>query len=393
MNSSNREWTFDGAQARQYVEAIAFPRGTGTEGETKAAQTIVDILTELGYQVRQEEFRIRIPPWVWMKGFLVVSLGLLVLTQLSLSHFPGVSLLSTGLLILWIAGWERVWIRWGRWLVSEDSGRGTRSRNIFAELPDREKGQLLYLVAHYDSKSQFFNLYMRGILFLLGNLGMILFAVWVWGRVLRDWGDGRMLSQPAWAQIIFLALCGLVLLAIVSTMGNASAGAVDNASGVGVLLEVARSLKYHPPSGVRPIFLFTGAEEWGLLGALMVAKKHGPVMLQQKALLINIDSVGRGILVRGCSLGKQGRKWLGELIEISPTREVQLRHLPFLKGVMMDHLAFAPGIPSISLTSIYREGWHIHTPRDTLALIHTAGLEAMGRLVLGAVESSELKGN
>jgi hypothetical protein len=166
---------------------------------------------------------------------------------------------------------------------------------------------------------------------------------------------------------------------------------VDNASGVGVLLEVARALRSNPPSGVRPIFLFTGAEEWGLLGALMAARKHGPDMLRSKALLINIDSVGRGRVLRACSTGKAGKGWLGELIRISRSRGLQLRRLPFLRGIMMDHLAFPPAIPAVSLTSILGEGWHIHTSRDTLALVHAEGLEAMGSLILAVFESIEAK--
>jgi len=74
---------------------------------------------------------------------------------------------------------------------------------------------------------------------------------------------------------------------------------------------------------------------------------------------------------------------------MSRKRGLELRRLPFLKGIMMDHLAFAPAIPAVSLTSIYGEGWHIHTPRDTLALVQSEGLEAMGSLLLAVFELFE----
>jgi hypothetical protein len=328
-----------------------------------------------------------------MKGFLLVSLCLLVLTQLTFSRSPVVSLLCAGILIFWIVSWEKFWLRLGRWAVSEGSGKGTRSRNIFAELPMQENGQPLYLVAHYDSKSQSLNLYIRAIFFLLGNVGLVFLVGWTWVGELMGWGAGRALSLPGWVQIIFVAVCLFHLVYLLGPMGNASEGAVDNASGVGVLLELARILRSNPSPGIRPIFLFTGAEEWGLLGALMAARKHGPDMLQSRAFLINIDSVGRGRVLRGCSLGKEGKHWLGELIKISRTRGLQLRRLPFLRGIMMDHLAFAPAIPAVSLTSIFGEGWHIHTSRDTLALVQAEGLEAMGSLILAVMGSSEPVGN
>lgn len=391
MYSPDGERSFDGERAKLYARMIAFPRRVGTHGERQAAETITLTLKELGYEVREEDFSVRVPAWVWMKGFLLISLCLLVLTQLTFSRSPAISLLCSGILIFWIASWERFWLRLGRWAVSEGSGKGTCSRNVFAEFPTQQNGQPLYLVAHYDSKSQSLNLYIRAISFLLGNLCLVLFVVWIWVGELISWGTGQALFLPPWVKIIFAAVCLFHLIYLPGPMGNASEGAVDNASGVGVLLEVARTLRLNPLPGVRPIFLFTGAEEWGLLGALMAAKKHGPDMVRTKAVVINIDSVGRGRVLRGCSLGKGGKHWLGELIKISRTRGLQIRRLPFLRGIMMDHLAFPPVIPAVSLTSIYGEGWYIHTSRDTMALVQAEGLETMGSLVLAVVESFESK--
>jgi hypothetical protein len=377
---------FDGEQAKQYAREIAFPRKVGTEGERRAAETIIRRLKELGYHVRQEEFFVRVPAWVWMKGFLILSLCLLVLTQWTFDRSPVISLLCTGVLIVWILSWEKLWLRLGRWAISEGPGKRTRSRNIFAEVPAHEDGQLLYLVAHYDSKSQSLNLYIRAIFFLLGNLGLVFLVGWIWVDELMGWETGGALSLPAWVQIIFVAVCLFHLVYLLGPMGNDSDGAVDNASGVGVLLEVARLLRLNPLPGVRPVFLFTGAEEWGLLGALMAARKHGPHMLRSKAFVINVDSVGRGRVLRACSMGKEGKHWLGEIIGMSRAKGLEVRRLPFLRGIMMDHLAFGPVIPAVSLTSIYGEGWHIHTSRNTLALVQAEGLKAMGSLVLAILD-------
>jgi Zn-dependent M28 family amino/carboxypeptidase len=50
----------------------------------------------------------------------------------------------------------------------------------------------------------------------------------------------------------------------------------------------------NPPPGIRPVFLFTGAEEWGLLGALMAAKNMG-LHASSETFLINIDSVAGAV--------------------------------------------------------------------------------------------------
>jgi aminopeptidase YwaD len=69
-------------------------------------------------------------------------------------------------------------------------------------------------------------------------------------------------------------------------------GANDNATGVAVLLELARyfhSLK--PPPNVSMRFVAFGAEEFGLLGSKAYLQKHQSE-LQNCELLFNIDQVG-----------------------------------------------------------------------------------------------------
>ena len=116
----------------------------------------------------------------------------------------------------------------------------------------------------------------------------------------------------------------------------------------------------------------------------------GEEMVRDEAYLINIDSVGKKGMMRGCSSGRLGRRWLGQILKIAEESGVELRRLPFLKGIMMDHLPFCHyGIPSISLTSVSQEGWHLHTRRDRFSLIQKDGLEEMGSLVLSVIKALE----
>lgn len=64
MRSQEEEFQFNGEQALRYGREIAFPRRTGTEGEGWAAQTFVHILKELDYEVKEEDFSLRLPPWL-----------------------------------------------------------------------------------------------------------------------------------------------------------------------------------------------------------------------------------------------------------------------------------------------------------------------------------------
>ncbi len=102
-------------------------------------------------------------------------------------------------------------------------------------------------------------------------------------------------TQPAKGAILFLAhwdhlgdhmgLCGADL-----APGIICNGAVDNASGIALLIETARHLK----QGTRPLrdiyFLATSAEELGLLGAKAFAE-NPPIALNNFKIAFNADTV------------------------------------------------------------------------------------------------------
>jgi hypothetical protein len=378
---------FDGIQALHYAERIAFPRKTGTDGHVKAAEKIIGLLHELGCKVEEETFSILLPPWVWFNGFPFISLILLSGTWFAFKQIPLLAFILAATSVLWIMGWDRFWIRFGERVVSENSSRGIRSKNILATFPGLEEKRPLYFVTHYDSKSQCLNLFARAGCLLLGSLAAGIFSFWVLIGVSRTWMGSISVILPAWIQGCFFVTVGLNALFIFTRNGNDSDGAIDNASGVGVLLEVAKILREMPPKNIAPVFLFTDAEEFGLLGSLMFQRKHGKGMMDREASVINVDSVGGRGQMRVCAVGREGNRWLTEVLMLAREKGFFLRRIPFLKGIMMDHHPFGHvGIPAISLTSVSGEGWHLHTQRDRFSLLDESGLEEMGKFLLATVQ-------
>jgi len=381
---------FDGSQALHYAERIAFPRKAGTDGHVKAAEQIIGLLRELGCKVEEEDFSVLLPPWVWFNGFPFISLTLLVGTWFALKHIPLLALILATTFVLWVIGWDRFWIRFGGWIVSESSSRGIRSKNILATFPGVEDKRPLFFVTHYDSKSECLSLFARAICLLLGFLSAGIFSLWVLIGVFRTWMGSVSLTPPTWIQGCFFLTVLLNLLFIFGRNGNDSDGAVDNASGVGVLLEVAKILWKNPPKNISPVFLFTDAEEFGLLGSLMFQRKHGTDMAKRQAWVINVDSIGGRGRMRACAYGGKGKKWLAEILGFGRKKGFFLRKIPFLKGIMMDHLPFSrAGIPALSLSSVSGEGWHLHTQRDRFSLLDERGLEEMGKFLLATVQWRE----
>jgi alkaline phosphatase isozyme conversion protein len=75
--------------------------------------------------------------------------------------------------------------------------------------------------------------------------------------------------------------------------GNVLTGAGDNASGVGVMLEVAKVLANYKTKGTIKFIAF-GAEEVGLLGSRYYTEQMSEDEIKNTVTMINLDSVGAG---------------------------------------------------------------------------------------------------
>jgi Zn-dependent M28 family amino/carboxypeptidase len=166
-------------------------------------------------------------------------------------------------------------------------------------------------------------------------------------------------------------------------------GALDNASGVAVVLGIAETIARMPPAQ-RPkrssLFLFPTAEEQGLLGAEWYAK-HPVVPLEKTAANVNLDSMNvLGPTADFIPLGAE-RSSLKAVVE-AVAREMNLRVSPDARPEQgsfyrSDHFPFAKaGVPSISLKEGndyigHPQGWgeeqfkayntaHYHQPSDEM---------------------------
>ena len=133
-------------------------------------------------------------------------------------------------------------------------------------------------------------------------------------------------------------------------------GALDNASGVAVVLAIAETIA-RMPTAQRPkrssLFLFPTAEEQGLLGAEWYAK-HPAVPLDKTAANVNLDSMNvLGPTQDFIPLGAE-RSTLKAVVD-SVARNMKLRVSPDARPEQgsfyrSDHFPFAKaGVPSISL--------------------------------------------
>ena len=173
-----------------------------------------------------------------------------------------------------------------------------------------------------------------------------------------------------------------------------SPGALDNAASVGVLLELCRALAARPPA--RPVVVaFTAAEEIGLVGAAVLARREAADV----GLAVSLDLVGAAATVMNGLGPLMGRGWIEWLhaaaddagVHVPPPRphRVASRLAPEMER--SDHGPFVrAGVPAVHLygrgaARIYRP---YHSPWDTTRWIDRGAIDEASRFVVAIARAT-----
>jgi hypothetical protein len=377
---------FDSERAYQNARSLSFPRETGSDGEKRAVAYIAKRFKDMGLEVKEEEFPLILSPWILLKIGLIIGLLLVLLSRLIVYRYPLIASFIIFTLLLSLIFTGPIWQWFARKGVKDPWGRKKSSKNIIARFrpplppfnsPLTKGGYrgvtTLYLMAHYDSKSQSLSLGARIIwtsaIFLgclLLGLNYLLFAL---GSPHGGIRDG-----------IFLFIVLSVLILFFNKSDNLSPGGLDNAGGIGLLLELAEVLSRNPPRNLNIIFVSTGAEEEGLMGAHAFLKAYSNELDPERSFILNFDGIGI-----------KGKLRVFSKIKGLPKALNKLPSWPVFSGLMMDHIPFkSHGFKAVSLGSVSKEAFKIHTYKDTVDLINQEGIEEAGIIVREVIEG--LKG-
>jgi hypothetical protein len=176
--------------------------------------------------------------------------------------------------------------------------------------------------------------------------------------------------------------------------GKLYPGADDNASGVAMMLEVARSI-LRGPSPPRRSMMFIGfdLEEIGLFGSRYFVA-HPPVPLERIVLFVCADMIARAlgdvchshVFVLGTEHAPALRSWIGEAAKSKPLK-VGILGSDILVLNRSDYGPFRNrGVPFLFFTT--GENPRYHTPSDTPETLDYAKLAVISQVIFEIVAKS-----
>ena len=271
----------------RYLAGTIGPRGSTTPAEAAAAEYAFGELERVGLRPMRETFRSARSAWAPYSIFwgAVIASGALFLFagQIGAIVALGLSAIALGSVLLEMLFRPNPL----RWLLPTG-----RSRNVWAEIAAREEArERIVLVAHLDTHRTPRVFSTDGWVRLFGRLvpiGLVctvsLVALFATG-IPYAWPALRFAAIP-----LLLVTLGMLGLTLQADMTPYAAGANDNASGVAVVLNLAKRLTEAPLRRTSIYVVLTGCEEVGCYGADAFLRAHRHEFAG--AAWIPIDTVG-----------------------------------------------------------------------------------------------------
>jgi hypothetical protein len=367
--TSDRNW---GEAAFRVASALSIPRLVGSAGEREARARVREMFSEAGLVVEEEffycsDFAIRVAA----RWALAPTGSLLLLAAVMYGQgwfLPSLIAAAAALLpAAYMASRAQTGFR------SDKQVSKYRCANITGQLPDEpENGMTVVLMAHYDSKSQTFPIWLRVALFIITGLLSLLLTLCIIAFSIAAMIAGSGLlggALVAGGVLVFL----LSLSFLLNSVGNLSDGALDNATGVGIVAEIAARLKDDQPDGLKVRAVATAAEEIGLCGANAYLDAHRDELDPANTVIINFDGCGGdrtvGVLHSyGIPRKKISREIMDHLKEISISHNIALRPAYIPLGMATDLMPFRKvGYKGIDFIGMAGKS---HTAGDRMELVN-----------------------
>jgi hypothetical protein len=372
---------------KQILEKISFPRLSGTRFERKAAQCIKKEIEHLNLPPKIQSFQFTsFYPRIYKKtSFLLLFWVILVLFVNINAVFTLMNILIVLLifipLVLITRKPENIRI-----------GKKYTSENVYVNLnPDSKDGpnqniiakrlQVLFL-CHIDSKSQKLSIKLRVIsvkVWIYSLFMIIIFLVFKYLYLRENLIFNLILSIIIGVHFI------ATILQIINYTHNKSPGAIDNASGISLVLDL---LSYYRKPELRPNnidlwFIFTGSEETGTMGVrhfFEIIKNYD----ESNIRYLNLDSIAKALDIFGPLKSEVKKdKFLSTFFEFSKELEPKFHLKRYLLAVNRSDGYYLKrlGLTGLGLgdKTSYK---YIHSPQDTPDKVSAKFLADVSRVIV-----------
>ncbi|MFW9945545.1 MAG: M28 family metallopeptidase [Candidatus Odinarchaeota archaeon] len=278
----------------RHVNNLAFDRSAATVGETRAVNYLQEELFDNTINFKLEYFA-----WSSPIRFLMKTIYLMILAYL----------LAYKLLLVIVLFFFIKYLFQKTRKISFTQKE--QSKNLITTIKARRRVKnrpVIIFSAHYDSVSSRISYKVQNALLfiikiiILPYIGLTIFvSIWL----VLDLGNLLNLFSITEYNVIFIYLVSIISIISLSVViptflfffiTNKSSGSIDNASGVSILIELAKLIKNKALENYDIIFVWCGAEEWGLKGSKNYIKKNKDYLKNKydldRSMNINIDMVG-----------------------------------------------------------------------------------------------------
>ena len=407
---------FDEQNAIKHVRSLSFKRLAATEGETKTINYILKELEKEKVDVKVESFiwtrtttKFRKLIFLWIFIFTLISQIILLQPIVTWIILPLDGLFFVVLFLL-----VKIIFDHTRMLFI---GKRRESKNAIVTIQAKDlypKRPVVFFSAHHDSVSSNFpaKITMKllfSILFMFLSYLLINLALSIWS-IIALFPIVQIDISFVIVRNISLIIGSILLIEDFITFfikkTNQSVGSIDNASGIAILIELAKLVKINPLEKTDVIFLWCGAEEMGLWGSKQYLSSHFEELDYDydlnKSYNINIDMVGTYVGIvdeTGLIKKKKLNKNLNDVLEASATH----LNVPFKKASMAfgsgsDHLVFQSFAkkaekPDFQVSCFLSkdDSKYIHSKKDLDKYCSGTNLNACIEICFNAIKSLDLR--
>ncbi len=383
MNTSVQTSSSTLKHARYLADTIG-PRGSTTPQEAQAAEYAYQMMEDAGLEPVKETFASARSAW---RPYALASALALAAEFLFLFAGQAGAVLASLIMIFVIVSvlLEMVFENNPlRWFLPKG-----QSQNVWAKIsPSGQLKRRVLIVGHLDSHRTpkvFSTLaWLRIFKWLIpvGLTAMVLITLLFIIGIFSSWGGWRSFSV-----LLAIVAWWLSVLTFEADYTPFTAGAMDNATGAGMVLSVAAQLKKQPLQNTEVWAVCTGCEEVGCYGAADLITRHKAELKPAESnpsdiYFITLDSVG-GSNTRPCYISRhtfittaQSDAELLRLANQVAARRSELgaRSVTLSGAYTEGHVAAKAGLRLLTFVNLRKDGImpHWHQPTDVFANIDGA---------------------